>query len=112
MFKRKAFYEINSIHRDKEYYGTNFWDSGYKYSYTPTSYAIKYIREAAESFNKDKVQSKCIDWCVVKSDDEQELYIKITGKQKFIESFVTEIFEKDPEFIKRFTMKPIPSYYL
>jgi hypothetical protein len=112
MFKVKSYYVINSIHSNKEYYGSNFWNSGYSYKYIPTSYAIKYIRETADLFNENKKPMKCINWCVVKSEDEQELYIKITGNRKLVEEFVSKLFERDPQFTSYFTMKPVPSYYL
>jgi hypothetical protein len=48
MFRSQHFYRIVSIQRDKEYHGTSFWDAGYKYSYTPTSYAMRYIAKIAE----------------------------------------------------------------
>ncbi len=115
MLKSNVFYEITSIHRNKEFCGNTFWDSGYKYTYTPASYAVKYIRGIAEVFN-DKYGKKKnippIEWCVVKSNDEQELYIKITGKSKYVEAFVSEIFMKDPEFMMRFKMRPVPGTYL
>lgn len=40
MFKTKKFYRIESIEHNKEYYGHDLFTAGYKYSYTPTSYAF------------------------------------------------------------------------
>ena len=112
MFKVKAYYVITSIHTNKEYHGTNFWNAGYKYTYIPTSYAIKYIRESSNCFNANKKPAKCVDWCVVKSEDEQELYIQIHGNRKSVEEFSTMLFERDPSFTKYFTMKPVPACYV
>lgn len=112
MFKVKSYYVINSIHKNKAYYGSDFWTSGYKYTYIPTSYAIKYINETVKAYNAQKTNLRCVNWCVVKSEDEQEMYIKITGHKKTIEEFVTQLFERDPEFSSHFTMKPVPPCYV
>lgn len=112
MFKVKSYYVITSIHRNKRYYGSNFWDSGYQYTYTPISNAVRYIRETFELYNANKKISRVVDWCVVKSEDEEEIYIKIVGNKKSVTEFVKQLFERDPEFLSHFTMKPVPSYHL
>jgi hypothetical protein len=112
MFRSQHFYRIVSIQRDKEYHGTSFWDAGYKYSYTPTSYAMRYIAKIAEKYTDRNLKSKCLEYAVVKSVNEEELVIKIIGRQKDIDKLLTELCTTDTEFTKRFSMKAIPKAYV
>ncbi len=112
MFRSQQFYRIVSIQRDKEYHGTSFWDAGYKYSYTPTSYAMKYIAKIAEKYTDRALKSKCLEYAVVKSVNEEELVIKIIGRPKDIDKLLTELCTTDTEFTKRFSMKAIPKAYV
>ena len=112
MFKTKKFYRIESIEKNVEYYGHDLFTAGYKYSYTPTSYAMKYIAGVADKYINASVSSKRIDYAVVKSENEQRLVIKVTGRAKVIESFISEIISSDEKFSKNFSMEQIPSYYV
>ena len=112
MFKKNIYYRIRSIHRNKKYSGSSFWDTGYSYTYTPIASAIRYIRGVVDGYNKGKKISQQVEWCVVKSSDEQECTLKFTGKTKNIEAVITRIFESDIEFTKLFAMESCPSYYI
>lgn len=112
MFKIKQFYRIVAIQRDHEYYGTNFWNAGYKYSYTPTSYAMKYIANIAEKYSDKVLKSQQIIYSVVKSVNEEEIVIKVVGRRQNIEKFITELCTNDVEFTKRFSMNLIPETYI
>ena len=93
MFKIKQFYRIVAIQRDHEYYGTNFWNAGYKYSYKV-------------------LKSQQIIYSVVKSVNEEEIVIKVVGRRQNIEKFITELCTNDVEFTKRFSMNLIPETYI
>ena len=42
----------------------------------------------------------------------QRIIIKVTGRAKVIESFISEIISNDERFSKNFSMEQIPSYYV
>ena len=108
----KKFYRIIAIKREQEYYGDNFWNAGYKYSYTPTSYAIKYMLKIMDNYIDKNIRANNIDMAVVKSIDEEEVIIKIVGRAKLIDKFITELCTTDTEFMKRFSMSSIPATYV
>lgn len=112
MFKTNLYYRIRSIERNKKYSGTNFWNAGYSYQYTPISCAVKYIGNIVNNYNKNHPISHQVEWCVVKSSNEQEMTIKFTGKKKDVYNVVKNVFETDIEFVKLFAMENCPSYYI
>ena len=112
MFKTKKFFEIRSLERDMEWTGSSFWDAGYKYIYTPTAYAMQYIAKIADKYKEGRLNSNRLDYAVVRSNNEQELIIKITGRTKIVEAFLTDIALTDAEFTKRFSMRSVPAIYV
>ena len=111
MFKKSRYYRIESIEKNQESYGPNFWNAGYKYSYTPISCAMKYIAKIADPYMNAVLRSNQVDYVVVRSENEQLIYIKVTGRNKTIDKFINEVFASDDQFLKRFSMQQVPKCY-
>lgn len=103
----KKYYRVKCIERNKEYYGSTFWDAGYHYEYTPVSEGHKFMFDLLDKFNdvnKNKINKVHID--IVRIFGKQQSVLKIKGCRRLCNEFITTLLLSD--FSNHFTFTECP----
>lgn len=105
----KKYYRIKCIEKNVKWHGSNFWDAGYSFTYTPVSAGHEYLFQRLEIFNnKLKRKSHYVNCDVTRVFDKQQSIVQIRGKKKLVQQFITDLLLS--EFTNHFTFKECPTW--
>lgn len=92
----KKYYRIKCIEKNIKYHGSNFWDAGYSYSYTPVSAGHKYMFEVLDNFNeRQKYSWNKLRINVVRNFKQTQCVITIKGRKRCIEDFISKLLQTE-----------------